>query len=54
MQYFDACRENGITTVVNPRLIAFWNRGYHLFNNSVTTAQGAAIRRFLDWAKKFR
>lgn len=32
MQYFESCQKQGIRAVVNPRLIYFWNRGYHLFN----------------------
>ena len=52
-QYFDYCQKNGIKGVINPRMIQFQNRGYHLFNQIVSVAQGKAIRKYLDWTKTF-
>lgn len=36
MYYYEHCQKNGIKSVINPRLIHFVNRGYHLFNQVVS------------------
>lgn len=35
IKYFEDCRKNNIKRVINPRLILFFNRSYHLFNQIV-------------------